>query len=65
MIVNYAWPQLQGKRLYFQHDGIAPRYGVIVREWLDGKFPGRWFGRREPFDWPARSPDAIFFFGTI
>ena len=40
MLVNYAWPQLQGKRLYFQHDEAAPHYAVIVREWLDKKFPG-------------------------
>ena len=33
MLVDYAWPQLQGKRLYFQHDGAAPHYAVIVREW--------------------------------
>ena len=32
MLVDYAWPQLQGKRLYFQHDGAAPHYAVIVRE---------------------------------
>ena len=57
MLVDYAWPRLQGKRLYFQHDGAAPYYAVIVREWLEDKFPGRRIGRREPFDWPERSPD--------
>ena len=29
MLVDYAWPQLQRKRLYFQHDGAAPHYAVI------------------------------------
>ena len=33
MLVDYAWSQLQGKRLYFQRDGVAPHYVVIVREW--------------------------------
>ena len=57
MLVDYAWPQLQGKRLYFQHDGAALHSAVIVHEWLDEKFPGRGIGRRGPFDWPARSSD--------
>ena len=33
MLVDYAWSQLQGKGLYFQHDRTAPHYVVIVREW--------------------------------
>ena len=39
MLVDYAWPQLQLKRLYFQHDGAAPHYAIIVGEWLDKKVP--------------------------
>ena len=35
VLVNYAWPQLQGKRLYFQHDGAASHYAVTVGEWLE------------------------------
>ena len=50
MLVDYAWPQLQRKRLYFQHDGAAFHYAVIIGEWLDEKFPGRWIGRRGLFD---------------
>ena len=57
MLVDYTWSQLQHKRLYFQYDGAAPHYAVIVGEWLDEKFPGRWISRRGPFDWSARSPD--------
>ena len=57
MLVDYAWSQLQCKRLYFQHDAAAPHHAVIVREWLDEKFPGRWIAGRGPFDWPARSHD--------
>ena len=41
MLVDYGWPQLQRNRMYFQHDGAAPHYAVIVREWLDEKFPDR------------------------
>ena len=50
MLVDYAWSQLQHKRPYFQDAGAAPHYAVIVHEWLDEKSPGRWIGRREPFD---------------
>ena len=57
MLVDYAWPQSQGKRLFFQHDGAVPNYAVIVREWIDEKFPSRWIGRRKPFDWPVPLPN--------
>ena len=50
MLVDYAWPQLQRKKLYFQHDGEALHYVFIVREWLDENFPGRWIDRRGSFD---------------
>ena len=57
MLVSCAWPQLQCKRLYFQHDGAAPHYAVIEGEWLDEEFPGHWIVRHGPFDWSARSSD--------
>ncbi|CAF2008707.1 unnamed protein product [Rotaria magnacalcarata] len=57
MLIDYAWPYLKHKRLYFQPDGAGPHYAIVVCDWLDEKFPGRWIGRRGPFDWPARSPD--------
>ena len=57
VLVDYAWPQLQRKKLYFQHDRVAPHYAVIVREWFNEKSPSRWIGRCGPFDWPAPSPD--------
>ena len=42
MLLDYAWPQLQDKRLYFQHAGAALYYAVIiVRECLHEKFPDR------------------------
>jgi hypothetical protein len=28
-----------------------------MRCWLDRQFPGYWFGRRGPVEWPPRSPD--------
>ena len=57
LLVDYAWSQLQWKRLYFQYNGATPHYAVIVHEWLDEKFPGRWIGRHGPFDWLTRLPD--------
>ncbi len=57
MLVEYVWPKISRKGFYFQHDGAGAHYAIIVREWLDKKFPNRWIGRRGPFDWPARSPD--------
>ncbi|CAF5164824.1 unnamed protein product, partial [Rotaria sp. Silwood1] len=34
-----------------------PHYAQSVRQFLDKKFPNWWIGRREPIDWPPRSPD--------
>ena len=42
---------------FFQQDGAPAHYGLIVRNWLDSKLPGRWIGRRGPIEWPARSTD--------
>ena len=38
-------------------DGAPPHFAIVVREWLNAHFPGRWIGRRGPHEWPARSPD--------
>ena len=38
MLVDYAWFQLQRKRLYFQHDGAAPQYAVIALNGLMESF---------------------------
>lgn len=57
MLKDYVWPQVKGKRLYFQQDGASAHYATVVRQWLDQKFTDRWIGRRGPIEWPARSPD--------
>ena len=44
-------------RMWFQLDGAAPHYAVIVRNYLNVLFPNRWIGRGGPVAWPARSPD--------
>lgn len=45
------------QKVYFQQDGHPAHSTRIVREWLDGQFPGRWIGRNGPILWPPRSPD--------
>ena len=57
MLVDDAWLQLQGERLYFQHDGAALHHPIIEGEWVNEKFSDRWIGRRGLFDRPVRSPD--------
>jgi hypothetical protein len=32
-------------------------YGICVRRWLGRQFTGHWIGRRDPVEWPPRSPD--------
>jgi len=43
--------------MYFQHDGAPPHSSHEVRNFLNCRFPGRWIGRGDPHNWPARSPD--------
>ena len=50
-------PENKKQVMYFQQDGCPAHYALIVRQWLDDKFPDRWIGRRGPLFWPARSPD--------
>lgn len=56
-------------QLHFQQDGAPVHYGVIVRNWLNQRFPGRWIGRGGPIPWPPRSPDLnpldYYFWGRI
>ncbi|CAH1104615.1 unnamed protein product, partial [Psylliodes chrysocephalus] len=32
-------------------------YVLPVRQFLNDAFPCQWIGRRDPIEWPARSPD--------
>ena len=41
----------------FQHDGAPPHNSIIVRNYLDTEFPGKWIGCGGPKEWPPRSPD--------
>jgi hypothetical protein len=41
----------------FQQDGAPCHYAIIVCEYLDRHFPGRWIGPGGTQPWVARSPD--------
>jgi hypothetical protein len=41
----------------FQQDGAPCHYAIIVCDYLDRRFPGRWIGRGGTQPWAARSPD--------
>lgn len=45
------------ERIIFQHDGAPPHFRLIVTEFLNQNFPGRWVGRGGPIPWPPTSPD--------
>ncbi|KAJ4426523.1 hypothetical protein ANN_27337 [Periplaneta americana] len=59
MLDQFVVPQLMHLQpnVIFQQDGAPPHWGLIVREFLDTQFPGRWIGRDGPTRWPPRSPD--------
>lgn len=50
-------PEYDEDHLIFQQDGAPPHYALIVRQYLDQRFPRNWIGRRGSIEWPPRSPD--------
>ena len=46
----------------FQQDEAPCNYAIIVHDYLDRRFPGRWIGRGRIQTWAARSPDLTSFF---
>ena len=60
MLESYAIDEilLNIRRLgYFQQDSAPCHFANVVRHFLDGEFPNRWIGRREPVEWPGYSPN--------
>ena len=53
-IIN-AWDNIED--LIFMQDGAPPHFAIVVREWLNAQFPGKWIGCRGSHEWTARSPD--------
>ena len=41
---------------WYQHDGALPHFSILAWKWLDQHFSQQWIGRREPKEWPPRSP---------
>ena len=69
MLERFLEPQLLTYGIFdtvvFQQDGAPCHYAIIVRDYLDRRFPGRWIGRGGTQPWAARSPDLtplVFFF---
>ncbi len=56
-------------RIYFQQDGAPAHFSLVVRDWLNKKFPNRWISRAGPIRWPPKSPDLtpmdFFFWGYV
>lgn len=45
------------QNMWIQLDGAPAHYSVIVRNYLNRKFPEKWIGRGGFAEWPPRSPD--------
>lgn len=45
------------QRMWVQLDGAPPHFALIVRNFLNARYPNKWIGRGGPVPWPARSPD--------
>lgn len=45
------------RQLWLMHDGAPAHTSLVVRDYLNHSFPGRWIGQGGPISWPPRSPD--------
>ena len=61
MLQDEIWPVISTweniEDLIFMQGGVPLHFAIVVREWLNAHFPGRWMGRRGSHEWPARCPD--------
>ena len=61
MLQDEIWPVISTwentKDLIFTQDGVPLHFAIVVREWLNAHFPGRWMSRRGSHEWLARCPD--------
>ena len=51
------FPEEFFQEMIFQLDGAPGHQHTKVRQFLDQKFPKRWWGNRGPLHWAPRSPD--------
>jgi hypothetical protein len=45
------------QQMYYQHDGVLPYFSLVVRQYLNHKFPNRWIGCGGAQNWPPQSPE--------
>ena len=61
MLRDKVWPIINARGniedLIFMQDGDPPYFAIVVREWLNAQFPGKWISCHGLHEWPARSPD--------
>jgi hypothetical protein len=43
--------------MWFMHDGVPLHFSLVLRAFLNDRYPRQWIGRGGPTEWPARSPD--------
>ena len=59
MLRDKVWPIISAwdniEDLIFLQDGAPPHFAIVVREWLNAQFPGKWMGCRGSHEWTARS----------
>mgnify|MGYP005986367129 CR=1 FL=1 len=56
LLPSYQNSELLAETIWFQQDGAPSHFGRQVRQYLNKTFPGRWIGRMDTTEWPARSP---------
>ena len=61
VLKDEIWPSTSTweniKDLIFMQGGAHPHFAIIVREWLNAYFHGRWMGGCGLYELPASTPD--------
>ena len=71
MLQFFVAPELRKfpQNCWFQQDGASAHFALIVRSWLDDRFPNKWIGRGGAVSWPPRLPDLtpmdFYFWGHL
>ena len=56
-LVISSWENIED--LTFMQDDAPLLFTIVVREWLNAHFLGRWMSLCGSHEWPARTPDLI------
>ena len=58
MVVSVLGTIRRKDLLFMQYEAL-PHFAIVVREWLNAEFPGKWMGHRGSHEWPIGQPQLL------